>query len=151
MKRIFALVIGLLLTLSIIPVTAEEVQLSFTMWDEEQSPVIQENIDKFNELHKGEINVKLELVPWSDFWTKLDASLPTGDAADVMWMNVYVTKYAPADLLLPLDELIAAENFDLSQYIQGKVDGFTVDGKLYALPKGLDSVFVAYNTEIFDR
>ncbi len=125
--------------------------ISLTMWDEAQSPIIQQSIDKFNEEHKGKIAANIELVPWDTYWTKLDASLETKEAADVMWMNVYLTKYAAAEVVKPLDEYIQKDKLDLSQYIEGRVNAYNLDGKQYALPKGLDTVFVAYNKEIFDR
>lgn len=125
--------------------------ISLMMWDEAQSPVIQQSIDKFNEMHEGKIVASIELVPWDTYWTKLDASLETKEAADVMWMNVYLTKYAAAEVVKPLDEYIQKDKLDLSQYIEGRVNAYNLDGKQYALPKGLDTVFVAYNKEIFDR
>ena len=60
------------------------VQISLTLWDEVQAPVIQQNVDKFNELHDGEIVATIEQVPWSNYWQKLDASLESGESADVM-------------------------------------------------------------------
>ena len=73
--------------------TSGPVQISLTLWDEVQAPIIQQNVDKFNELHKGEIEATIEQVPWSNYWQKLDASLESGESADVMWMNTYLPKY----------------------------------------------------------
>lgn len=153
MKKLLAVLLVLALALSLCgaAVADDAVELSFVMWDEAQKPVIQENIDTFNAQNEGKIHVNLELIPWSDYWIKLDASLGTPEAADVMWMNVYVTKYVPYDLLLSLDEYAAAENFDLTQYTAGNLNAYNVGGQQYALPKGMDTVFVALNTEIFSR
>lgn len=129
----------------------EVANITFMMWDEVQSPVIQENIDKFNKANEGKIQAKIELVPWDNYWTKLDASLETGESADIMWMNVYINKYAEANVIKPLDEFIEKDKLDLTQYAEGRISAYQVDGKQYALPKGLDTVVVAYNKEIFDR
>lgn len=153
MRKILSifLTVVLILTYAGAALASGATQLTFVMWDEAQKPTIQENIDTFNQLHQGEIEVTLELIPWSDYWVKLDASLGTTDAADVMWMNVFVTKYAPHNLLHSIDEYIANENYDLSVYPEGNLNAFNVAGKQYCLPKGMDTVFVALNTEIFQR
>lgn len=126
-------------------------KLTLSLWDEAQLPVIQENVDAFNAAHKDEIEVTIEQIPWDTYWTKLDASLETNEAPDVFWMNVYVRKYVEAGVLQPLDSYIKGENFDMSVYAEGRVDAYNVNGEQYALPKGLDAVAVALNTDIFER
>jgi multiple sugar transport system substrate-binding protein len=113
--------------------------------------VVQENVDKFNAANEGKIHVTIEQIPWDSYWAKLDASLETAEAPDVFWMNVYINKYVAAGLLEPLDSYIAADSFDTSIYSQGRFAAYNLDGAQYALPKGLDTVAVALNTEIFDR
>ena len=127
------------------------VNLTLSLWDEEQLPVIQENVDAFNKSHEGKINVTIQQIPWDSYWTKLDASLETDEAPDVFWMNVYLPKYADSDLLEPLDDYISKDNFDTSVYAQGRVSAYNYNGKQYALPKGLDSVVCALNTDIFSK
>ena len=56
-----------------------------------------------------------------------------------------------AAFLKPLDEFIQAENFDLTQYVDARVQAFNYGGSQYCLPKGLDAVYVALNTEIFAK
>lgn len=126
-------------------------KLTLSLWDEAQLPVIQENVDKFNAEHAGSIEVTIEQIPWDTYWTKLDASLETNEAPDVFWMNTYVHKYVEAGVLESLESYIAAENFDLSVYAEGRLNAYNVGGEQYALPKGLDSVVVALNTELFSR
>ncbi len=127
------------------------VQIVLTLWDEVQAPVIQENVDKFNEANAGEIEATIEIVPWSNYWTKLDASLETSDSADVMWMNPTLPKYADGGVVQPIDQFIEADGLDMSQYVQARVDAYNYKGEQYAMPKGLDAVYVAYNKEIFDK
>jgi len=131
--------------------TTEPVELTMQLWDETQLPVVQENVDKFNAEYDGKIHVTIEQIPWDSYWAKLDASLETSEAPDVFWMNVYIYKYVSAGLLEPLDSYIAADGFDTSIYSQGRYEAYNLDGVQYALPKGLDTVAVALNTEIFDR
>ena len=154
-KKIFVLALCLLLAVAAFGCnkTAQSgaKKLTLSLWDEEQMPTIQENVDKFNELHKGEIEVTIEQIPWDSYWTKLDASLETKEAPDVFWMNVYVNKYADAGLLEPLNSYIDKEKFDMGVYSAGRVAAYNLGGNQYALPKGVDSVVVALNTELFSR
>ena len=160
-KKITALLLALTLVLSATALTGcgggggessdGPVSLTLSLWDEAQLPVIQENVDAFNAAHEGEIEVTIEQIPWDTYWTKLDASLETNEAPDVFWMNTYVQKYVDAGVLEPLDSYIEGESFDMSVYAEGRVNAYNVDGQQYALPKGLDAVVVALNTELFDR
>ena len=147
-KKIIALILTLAMVLSLAacggkdetPAASNEpAQLTLSLWDEAQLPVIQENVDKFNAAHEGEIEVTIEQIPWDTYWTKLDASLETNEAPDVFWMNVYVNKYLEAGVLEPLDSYMEAENFDTSVYSEGRVKAYNLQGSQWALPKGLDT------------
>ncbi len=127
------------------------VELTVSLWDEAQLPVIQENVDKFNAANEGKIHATVEQIPWDTYWTKLDASLETDEAPDVFWMNTYLGKYVDAGVLEPLDSYIEADGYDMSVFSEGRVKAYTMDGVCYAMPKGLDSVVVALNTELFER
>ena len=154
MKKALALILSIIMILSLFAGCGKKsgpVELTLQLWDEAQLPTIQENVDKFNAANEGKIHVTIEQIPWDTYWTKLDASLETNEAPDVFWMNVYVHKYASAGLLQPLDEYIKGENFDMGIYAQGRVNAYNLEGVQYALPKGLDAVAVALNTEIFER
>lgn len=160
-KKSMALILTLALVCSLFTLTgcgsksegAESgpVKLTLSLWDEAQLPIVQENVDKFNAEHTGEIEVTIEQIPWDTYWTKLDASLETNEAPDVFWMNVYINKYAEAGLLEPLDSYISASGLDTSVYSEGRMSAYNIDGAQYCMPKGLDTVAVALNTEIFSR
>lgn len=153
-KKLAAAGIALALALGLSPAApsaAAEKEIVLALWDEVQKPVIQQSIDKFNARFKGKYRATIAQTPWGEFWTKLDASLPTRNAPDVMWMNVFLPKYANGNQLEPLDSYIAKEKFNLKQYVPGRVAAFNYGKKQYALPKGMDAVFVAYNKEIFDK
>lgn len=160
-KKITAMLLAAVMALSAAALTAcgqsgggssdGPVSLTLSLWDEAQLPVIQENVDSFNAAHEGEIEVTIEQIPWDTYWTKLDASLETNEAPDVFWMNTYAGKYVDAGVLEPLDSYIEADGIDMSAYAQGRVNAFNLGGSQYAMPKGLDTVVVALNTELFTR
>ena len=45
---------------------ADNVTLSYALWDEAQAPAMQKIIDEFHKAHP-EIDVKIQLTPWSDY------------------------------------------------------------------------------------
>lgn len=120
------------------------------IWDENQKDAIQLIVDEFNKQSEN-VQAKIELTPWANYWTKLDAAANAGEAPDVFWMNVYLPKYVKGEVLLPLDEYIKKDNFDLGQYVEKVTEMYNYNGNQWGIPKGVDSVAVAYNKEIFDK
>ncbi len=153
-KKLFAAFVVLALAIGLSPVApaaAAPKEIVLALWDEVQKPIIQQSIDKFNAKFKRKYVAKIVQTPWGEFWTKLDASLPTSKAPDVTWMNVFLPKYVNGKVLEPLDPYIMRDGLNLNQYVPGRVAAFNYGGSQYALPKGMDAVFVAYNKEIFDK
>lgn len=154
-KVMFLFVLISLISLSSILAkgTNEEVgkkTLTVSIWDENQKPAIEKILSEFN-AQNSEYEAVLELTPWNSYWTKLDAAAGANQAADVFWMNVYLPKYVEGDVMLPLDEYIASANIDLDNYVETTVNMFKYDGSTWCLPKGMDTVVVAYNKAIFDK
>ena len=143
---------ALALTLGpIAPASAKEKEITLALWDEVQKPIIQQSIDKFNTKFKGKYKASIAQTPWGEFWTKLDATMPTRSTPDVTWMNVFLPKYANGKVLEPLGPYIKKDKLALSQYVPGRVAAFNYNKEQWALPKGMDAVFVAYNKELFDK
>jgi multiple sugar transport system substrate-binding protein len=123
--------------------------VSFALWDEVQYPVFEEICQKFT-LETG-IEVDLQLTPWSQYWTKLDAAATAGNAADVFWMNITLPKYADAGIIEPVEPYLVRDGLNKAAWSQAMVDLYTYKGQLYTMPKGMDVVVVAYNRAIFDK
>lgn len=128
----------------------ESVKLSFALWDEVQKPVFDEIIAGF-EKENPEIDVEVQLTPWSQYWTKLDAAMGAESAADVFWMNTFLPKYALAGVLEPLDSYISSDGINLTDYTKVVVDMYHYNGQQYCMPKGMDTVQVFYNKNIFEK
>ncbi|MCT4687842.1 ABC transporter substrate-binding protein [Vallitalea sp.] len=128
----------------------KKVEITLAIWDKNQEAGIQKVLDKFNEEHSN-IQASLEVTPWNNYWTKLDVAAGAGLTADAFWMNIYLPKYIKGDVLIPLDEYIKRDNIDMTNYIEPISKIYNYDGKQWAMPKGVDSVFVAYNKELFDK
>ena len=136
------------------PVYAEKkddvTKISFAIWDEVQKPVFDEIIEKF-ETENPDIDVDLQLTPWSQYWTKLDAAMGSNSAADVFWMNTYLPKYAEAGVLEPLDEYIEKDEINMDDYVSVLKDSYNYKDVQYCIPKGMDTVQVFFNKAIFEK
>lgn len=159
MKKRICTMLTLLMTGSMVlnttfPVHAEKksdvTKISFALWDEVQKPVFDEIISKFEE-ENPDIDVELQLTPWSQYWTKLDAAMGSNSAADVFWMNTYLPKYAEAGVLEPLDEYIKKDEINMDDYVSVVTDSYNYKDIQYCMPKGMDTVQVFFNRAIFEK
>ncbi|MEU8377789.1 sugar ABC transporter substrate-binding protein [Streptosporangium sp. NPDC048865] len=124
---------------------AGKVTLSYGVWDATQQEVMRELAAEFTRTHP-DIAVDVQLTPWADYWTKLKAAASGGAAPDVFWMNgPNFQLYASNGVIRPIEERV-----DTSVYPKPLVDLYTYEGKLYGLPKDMDTVGVWYNKELFD-
>ncbi len=128
----------------------EKIKITFALWDEVQKPVFDEIVEKF-EAENTDIDVEVQLTPWSQYWTKLDAAMGSDSAADVFWMNTYLPKYAEAGVLEPLDEYIEQDKIDMEDYVSVVKNAYNYKDVQYCMPKGMDTVQVFYNKSIFEK
>lgn len=155
MKKMLTAILSGAAALSLFACTAPEkvgsassVKLTFCIWDEVQQPVFERIIEKFEE-ENPDIDVELQLTPWSQYWTKLDAAMGADSAADVFWMNTFLPKYASAGLLEALDGYLEKDGIAMDAYVASSAGMCRYEGRQYGMPKGLDTVQLFYNKEIF--
>jgi len=130
--------------------SGQNVTLRYSIWDTNQAPAMQQIATEFKQTHPN-INVQVQVTPFSQYWTKLETAATGGSAADIFWMNgPNFIKYASNDILLPLDDKISADKVDLNNYPSALVALYTYNGKHYALPKDFDTVALWYNKKLFD-
>lgn len=130
----------------------EKVELVMSVWDSDQEPVMKEMGEAYTKLHPN-ITIKTQLTTWNEYWTKLEAGVTGGAAPDIITMNVlHVEDYADAGVLMDLTEAESKSDLKVhDNFPEPLVEGYTVDGKLYAVPKDFDTNAVFYNKEIFDN
>lgn len=123
----------------------------------EEERVANEAIARFNEEYP-DVEVKQTIVPvdsWSDFIQKWITMTTSGETPDVINIGLEAAQMAVEnDLLMPLDEIVEGDEY-LSQlkedYAQSLIDGFSVDGQLYGLPNGTQTMVMYYNKTMFDE
>lgn len=90
-----------------------------------------------------------EFNAFNDYWPKLGTQVAGGNAPDVIQMDYrYLVEYANRGAIAPLDEYVG-NGLDLSDFDQDQLEGGKVDGKLYAISLGANSVALMVNKKAF--
>ncbi len=127
------------------------VTLQLMYWDNVQKPVIDAAIAEF-EAENPNVKVESSIVPWGQYWQKLQTTTVAGTAPDVFWMNVpNFPKYSENGLLMDLQPRLDAEGIDTSVYPQDLINKYSVDGDIYTIPEQFDTIALAYNKQLFDE
>ena len=147
MKKLLALILSIALLMTVLPLAAAEetITLTFAFWDNNQEPGMKAIAEAYMATHPN-VKIDIQVTPWDQYWTKLEASALGGAMPDVFWMHSnQFFKYVTADTLLPLDF-----EYDYSPYPAGVTALYTFNDKHYAIPKDYDTIALVYNKEIFD-
>lgn len=126
--------------------------ITYSIWDKGQEPGMQAIADAFEEKNSG-ITVNVEVTPWDQYWTKLEAAATGGTLPDVFWMHSSQhIRYANSGMLMDLNEVIEnSEVLDMNNFAQGVVDLYNVDGAQIAIPKDVSTIGLWYNKTLFDE
>jgi len=81
------------------------------------------------------IQVKVESFPTTEYFTKLQTLIAGGTVGDVFWDTYRNTpRFANNKVIMPMDDLVAKDKFDLSQYFPSAIESSKYNGALYAMP-----------------
>lgn len=123
------------------PVTVSYMNFSANGGHEEDLTAI---VDAF-EAENPTITVKVETVPYDDYFTKLQTAVAGGTESDAFELNYenFVT-YASNGSLAELTDV------DSSVYKPSLLDAFSQDGTQLGLPESFSNVVLYYNKGLFD-
>lgn len=126
-----------------------DVTLTYALWDETQLPAMKKIIAEFEKANPR-ITVQPAVTPFDSYFTKLQDAATSGTAADVAWMTQDSFQlYASGGVLMPLDSLVQRDKINMDNYVDSVVKGYTRQGKLYGMPKDINSFGVFYNKKLF--
>jgi multiple sugar transport system substrate-binding protein len=87
---------------------------------------------------------------FNDYWPKLGTQVAGGNAPDVFQMDYrYIVEYAKRGAVLALDDYVG-KSLKLDDFDKDQIEGGKVDGKLYAISLGANSVAMMVNKTAFD-
>ncbi|GAA1617667.1 sugar ABC transporter substrate-binding protein [Kribbella sancticallisti] len=122
-----------------------KVELVYRLWDEQQEVGYKAVFAAFT-AENPDITVRMEVLPWDQYWTKLTTELAGGKAPDVFWLTVEnFPDLADKGVLAPLDDLIAKAGLKLDSYHPNVVQSYKFEDKQLGMPKDLGVVGLLYN------
>jgi multiple sugar transport system substrate-binding protein len=88
---------------------------------------------------------------WGDYWPKLATETAGGNAPDIVQMDYrYIVEYAKRNAIAPLDEYVGGA-LKLDGFDQDQLEGGKVDGALYGISLGANSVAQLVNLAAFEE
>ena len=122
-----------------------KVELVYRLWDEQQEVGYKAVFAAFT-AENPDITVRMEVLPYDQYWTKLTTELASGKAPDVFWLTVdSFPDLAGKGVLAPLDDLIAKAGLKLDSYHPNVVQSYKFEDKQLGMPKDLGIVGLLYN------
>jgi multiple sugar transport system substrate-binding protein len=130
--------------------SAGTVTLKLGIWDKNQEGGITAVLKDFTA--ETGIRVNVEITPWQQYWTLLEAAASGSSLPDVFWMHSnQAIRYVTNGMLMDLTDRIAGSNItDLSMFPKDLVGLYTFNGRHWAIPKDLDTIGLWYNKTMFD-
>jgi len=126
--------------------------LTVAIWDTNQEPGLTKILADFTAATG--IKAEIQVTPWDQYWTMLEAGATGGSLPDVFWMHSNeIAKYSEYEMLLDLTDRIAkSDKIDLSKFPEDIVNIYKWEGKTqYAVPKDIDTIALWYNKTMFDE
>jgi multiple sugar transport system substrate-binding protein len=148
MKKVLSFFLVLTFVLTVFSVTT--ITISGWPGNPTEEAAIKEAVEVFNS-ENSDVQIKWDPIP-GDYKQTLLTRLSAGTGPDIFYVDIYYfEELARKNVLLPLDLYIQKENFDVDDFYQNLIDGFTFNERLYGLPKDFSTLVLYYNKEIFDK
>lgn len=126
--------------------SGDKARITYGYWSADQEPAMEAIREAYNAENPG-VEIDFEITPWSEYWTKLEASAMGGTMPDLFWMHANrFASYVTNDVLMNLSDL----DVDYRDYKEEILSLYTYKNDYYAVPKDFDVVGLFYNKEIFD-
>ena len=105
-------------------------ELTVAIWDKNQEPGLTKILSDFTAATG--IKAHIQVTPWDQYWTMLEAGTTGGSMPDVFWMHSNeFARYAEYDMLLDLTARIkASKKLEMNKYPKDIVMLYNANGKL---------------------
>lgn len=98
------------------------------------------------------IKVEVEFANFDSYFEKMSIQAASNSLPDVIRQDyLYLAQYARKDLLLSLDDMVESKMIDLTDVNKVNLEGGIVDGKLYGINVGNNSLVLIYDPSAFDK
>ena len=123
------------------------VDLTYMIWQTSEEAAYQQSIDVFEKANP-DIHVTIDLVPWAQYWAKLQTSAAGRNMPDLFWDHLaYLPELAKEGIITNIASDVASSKIDLSAYSPKLLAEWTNGSTLYGLPKDWDTIETIYNSK----
>lgn len=130
--------------------SSDQIELRIAWWgSQNRHDRTIEVIEMFEELHPN-IDVVYEFSGWEDHWTKMTTQASGGNMPDIMQQDyARLEEWVSRGLIMPIDQYIEDGTIDLSNVSESAVEGGIIDGQLYGINLGTNSMVVVIDADKF--
>jgi len=123
--------------------------LKIGIWDQNQAEGLTKVLADFTT--ETGIKTSVEVTPWTEYWTLLEAAATGGSLPDVFWMHSNQSqRYMSNKLLMDLTDRISKSSVaKMSNFPADIVALYALNGRQYAIPKDIDTIGIWYNKKMF--
>jgi len=121
--------------------------------DPKENEILEAMINDFQKIHP-DIKVELLRVAYGEYMTKLLSQVAAGIGPDVIFVSTdNVLNLSTRGALEPLDEYLKNDTqFSIKDFYPSLIVDYTIDGKLYGVPRDMDTECdIYYNKKAFDE
>jgi multiple sugar transport system substrate-binding protein len=123
--------------------------ITLSLWVFEGEEEFLPALKKAFEAEHQNITLKITDIPEDSYTTKMDTALAADSPPDIGW--VYEPRWMKAGRVLPIDDIIASHQIDLSVLNQNALAGCEFEGSHYCLGSYTGAVMLFYNKALFDE
>lgn len=130
---------------------SEVTELELWYWESEREQPWNDNLIADFEAANPNIKINLTIMPWTEYWQKIQTATISNTLPDLMIMSVaYIEKYADAGVVIDLKDYIDRD-LDRNEYYEFAMQTTRMaDGHEYGMPWNIVGNCLFYNKELFD-
>ncbi len=153
MRKIFTqalVVVTTVLLFSAVSLAAPIVLEYWTIFTGPDGATMQALVDRFNEEHAGEIEVRMGVMPAGNFYERIITAVVSNRAPDVAIMHLdRVPEFATQGILLELDPYVEELGLVGEDYVEAVWNGGIINGKRYTIPLDTHPLVMYWNKDLF--
>ncbi|RKN79024.1 extracellular solute-binding protein [Paenibacillus ginsengarvi] len=132
---------------------AEPIPLRMSFWASSRVPVLlTKRVIELFEYSHPDIRIEPEFTSWDAYFAKLIVQAEEDRLPDIVRHDYrFLAQHVRRGVLRPLDDLVEAGVIDLSAAGRSYASGGIVDGRLYGMNLGINTLSVFYDPAAFDK
>lgn len=135
----------------IVEVPAERVEVRLSGWaaNPQETALLESLLYRFS-VENPDIVVKYEPIT-GDYWASINTMVAAGEEPDIYYMDIFqFPAFAENEVLVPLDDQMAASGVAREDFVPALIDAFTFGGVTYGIPKDFNTLGLFYNQGMFE-